>query len=206
LARRERHALCDTALGLGAQAPTLAGDWTAKDLVAHLLVREHSPLGSAGLVIGPLAGFTARAMARVARRDFEALVAQLRDPGLTPYALRPVEVLANTVEYFVHHEDLRRARPDWAPRRLPRADEDVLWRALRLGGRLLARPVDVPLRVARSDARGSMTLRRGADPLTVSGRPSELVLLLFGRDRVRGLEFDGPEESVAAVRGADLGF
>jgi uncharacterized protein (TIGR03085 family) len=206
LARRERHALCDTALILGADAPTLSDGWTAKDLVVHLLVREGSPLGSVGLLVGPLSGLTDRAMARLARRDFAVLVEKLRDPGLTPYALKPVEVLANTLEYFVHHEDLRRAHRDWQPRELPPADEDDLWRALRLGGRMLARPVDVPLRVARTDADGSITLRRGADPLTIFGKPSELALFLFGRTQVRDLTFDGPEESIAAVRAADLGI
>ena len=44
LARVERHALADTARTVGPDAPTLSGDWTARDLLAHLLVREHSPL------------------------------------------------------------------------------------------------------------------------------------------------------------------
>ena len=43
LARRERHALCDLALTLGPDAPTLCGDWTVAELVAHLLVRETQP-------------------------------------------------------------------------------------------------------------------------------------------------------------------
>ena len=33
LALDERAALCDTALALGADAPTLCGDWTVKDLL-----------------------------------------------------------------------------------------------------------------------------------------------------------------------------
>lgn len=206
LARRERHRLCDTALVLGEDAPTLCGDWTAKDLVVHLLVREGSPLGSAGLVIGPLSGLTDRAMARVGKRDFRVLVEKLRDPGLTPYAVKPIEVLGNTLEYFVHHEDLRRAQPAWKPRELAKADEDVIWRALKLGGRMLARDVDVPLRVGRADAAGTVTLQKGPDALTIVGKPSELVLFLFGRNQVRDLTFDGPAESIAAVRGADLGF
>ena len=205
LARRERHDLCDLALVLGEDAPTLCGDWTVKDLVVHLLVREHSPIASAGLVIGPLGGLTERAMARVGRRDFTVLVERLREPGLTAYAVRPVEVLANTLEYFVHHEDLRRAQPDWEPRELHPADEDALWRALRWGGRMLARSVDVPLRFARSDGAGSVRLRRGSDPVTITGRPSELALFLFGRDLVRDLVFSGDDDLVARVRRAERG-
>lgn len=206
LARRERHELCDLALVLGEDASTLCGDWTAKDLVVHLLVRETKPLGSAGLVIGPLSGRTERAMARLGKRDFAVLVERLRDPGLTPYAVRPVEVVANTLEYFVHHEDLRRAKVEWQPRELDPADEDALWRAVRLGGRTLARSVRVPFRVARSDGAGSAAIRRGNEPVTITGRPSELALFLFGRTQVRDLVFSGPEESIAAIRGADLGL
>jgi uncharacterized protein (TIGR03085 family) len=206
LARRERHDLCDLALALGPDAPTLCGDWSAKDLVVHLLVRESSVLGSAGLVVGPLSGLTDRAMARVGKGDFGGLVEKLRDPGLTPYALKPVEVLANTLEYVVHHEDLRRAQRGWEPRELAPADEDAIWKAVRLGGRMLARSVEAPLRITRSDGSGSATLRRGSEPVTITGRPSELALFLFGRTQVRDLVFSGPEESISAVRGADLGI
>ena len=44
LARRERHELCDLALTVGEDAPTLCGDWIVKDLVVHLLVRENRPM------------------------------------------------------------------------------------------------------------------------------------------------------------------
>ncbi len=52
-------------------------------------------------------------MARLARQDFAVLVERLRGHGLTPMALPPVDKLFNTVEYFVHHEDLRRAQEGW---------------------------------------------------------------------------------------------
>ncbi len=205
LARRERHALCDLALCLGEDAPTLCGSWTAKELVTHLLVREHNPLSSAGLLVGPLSGLTERAMARLGKRDFAVLVEKLRDPGLTAYALKPVEVLANTLEYFVHHEDLRRAQPDWQPRELPTADEDTIWKAIRRGGRFLTRSVDVPLRLSRTDASGTATLHRGSAPVTIFGRPSELALFVFGRTQVSDLTFEGPPASIAALRAANLG-
>ena len=120
LARRERVALCDLALVLGEDAPTLCGDWTAKDLVAHLLVRERSPLAVVG---------TGAAAVRPDRaRDGPAGAAGLRGAGRAAARPRPdtagrcrrVDKLFNTVEYFVHHEDLRRAQPDWEPRELRR--------------------------------------------------------------------------------------
>lgn len=206
LARRERHELCDLALTVGEDAPTLCGDWTVKDLVAHLLVRENSPWSAVGIVVPPLSGLTERSMERMSRQDLGVLVERLRDPGLTAFRLKPVEVVANTLEYFVHHEDVRRAQPDWEPRSLDAADEDLLWKVVRVSGRMLARPVGVPVRIRRSDTGATATLLRGEDPVVISGLPSELALFLYGRDQVRDLGFDGPPDAVTRVRDADLGF
>jgi uncharacterized protein (TIGR03085 family) len=206
LARRERHALCDLALLLGPDAPTLSAGWDARDLVAHLLVRELSPLGAAGIVVPPLAGLTERAMDRWRRRDFAVAVERLRDPRLTPYAVPPVERALNTFEFVVHHEDLRRGQPDWEPRELPAADLDTLWGLLRSGGRWLGRALPAPVVLRRTDSGAETTVRRGEDPVIVSGPVVELTLFLFGRSSTRGLTFDGPPEAVAAVRSADLGI
>ena len=199
LARTERTALCDLALALGEDAPTLCGEWTAKELVAHLLVRERSLLGAAGIALSPLAGLTDRAMARTARADFGVMVERLRHPGLSPYALPVVERALNTLEYFVHHEDLRRAQPDWTPRQLARRDESMLWSAAKVAGIGLVRPAGVPVRIARSDRDATATLRRGADPVVATGLPSELALFLYGRPSV-GVELTGPPDRVTALR------
>ena len=206
LARRERHDLCDLALELGPDAPTLTGDWTARQLVAHLFVREHRPLSALGIALPPLSGLTDRALERAGRRDYRELVAKVREPGLTPFALRPVEVLANTLEYLVHHEDLRRAQPGWTPRSLAPEDLDAVWRSIKQAGRGLARPAGVPLSIRRDDTDEVATLRGGEPSVVVSGPVVELVLFLFGRDQWRDLVFEGRDELVAKVRGADLGM
>ena len=206
LARRERIDLCDLALALGGDAPTLCGGWDAQDLVAHLLVRENRPLGAAGIALPGLARLTDREMSRMRRHEFTVLVEKLRTPGLTPYALPPVERLFNTLEFFVHHEDLRRAQPGWEPRALDQRDQSRLWSAIKVAGRGLVRPAGVPVTIRRSDTGDTAVLRRGSDPVVATGPPSELVLLLFGRDRVRDLVLDGPEDRVARLRKADLGF
>lgn len=206
LARRERHALCDLALVLGQDAPTLCGEWTAKELISHLLVREHSPLGALGIVVGTFSGLTDRAMARLSRHDFAVLVERLREPGLTPYALRPVEVLGNTLEYLVHHEDLRRAQPGWEPRQHDPADDDTIWTAIRIGGRALVRPAGVPVRIRRAATGREVTVRGGEDPVTIIGSPTEVTLFLFGRAQLRDLTFEGPAEKVAALTSANLGL
>jgi hypothetical protein len=49
-------------------------------------------------------------------------------------------------------------------------------------------------------------LRKGDGPVVVTGLPSEIVLLLFGRGQVHDLAFDGPEDRVARLRRSDLGI
>jgi uncharacterized protein (TIGR03085 family) len=205
LARRERADLCDLALVLGEDAPTLCGGWDAKDLVTHLLVRERRPIGASGILVGALSGLTDRSMARYRRQDFGVLVEKLRSPGLSPYALPAVDKAANTLEYLVHLEDLRRAQPGWQPRELDPADLDELWENLSRGAAFLGRSLPVPTVFRRSDSGAEATMRKGHDPVTVTGPVVELVLFLFGRTAVLDLDLTGPDDAVEAVRTADLG-
>ena len=192
---------------MGPDAPTRCGGWAADDLIAHLLVREKRPLGAVGIVVKPLSGLTDKAMAAEKRRSFPAMVERLREASFSVYTLPVAEELLNTLEYVVHHEDLRRAQPDWAPRDLSDADEDELWRLVKRSGPLLMRKAGVPVIVRRSDRPGkASTVRSGDDPVTITAKPSELALVMFGREQLRDVEFDGPPESVRRLRKADLGF
>ncbi len=115
MAQVERRELCDIALQVGARtSPRCAGDWTVKDLVVHLLLRERSP-AAVGIAVAPLAKLTDLEMARMGRRDFAVLVERLRTgpPRWSPYAVPRLDTMLNTLEFFVHHEDIRRAQPDW---------------------------------------------------------------------------------------------
>ncbi len=206
LARREREALCDLALELGPDAPTLCGDWTVKDLVTHLLVRERSLLGAPGIILPPLAKLTDLTMARVARQDFPSLVRQLRGRGLTPMAVPVLDRLFNTMEYVVHHEDIRRARPRWKPRTLSDGDLATVWSGLTMAGKGLVRSAGVPVVVRRSDTGASAVLGGGDDPVTITGLPVELTMFLYGRAQHRGLELTGPADSVTRLRHANLGL
>ncbi|MFT3872121.1 MAG: TIGR03085 family metal-binding protein [Nocardioides sp.] len=206
LARREREALCDLALEVGPDAPTLCEGWTVVDLVTHLLVRERTPWAAPGIVFPALSGLTDRAMDRLARRDFDTLVRQLRGRGLTPMALPPIDKLANTMEYVVHHEDIRRAQPDWVPRTLDERDLATIWSGLRAAGKGLVKRIGVPVVIRRSDIDLRAVLVGGADPVVVSGLPVEVTMFLFGRDRYRDLDLTGPDDAVAALRQAKLGF
>ena len=214
--RRERHALCETALVLGPDEPTLCEGWTVRDLIAHLLVRDSPSIAAAGISIPLMSRFTERAMAAAAREPFEAMVRRLRDPGITPYRLPGVERVVNTLEFFVHHEDLRRAQPDWEPRVLTEADQEELWRLLKGVAKLRARKVGYGLvirghtRVDATSRAGSRhletTARRGSTPIRLTGPVTELVMVLFGRRQAREVSWDGPADGLAQLRGAGLGL
>jgi uncharacterized protein (TIGR03085 family) len=204
LARREREALCDLAQTLDPAAPTLCGDWDLSALLAHLIVRERRPLQAAGIMVPQLASVTERAMARTAAKGVPAMVALLRKRPLTPYSLPVVERFTQTLEYYVHHEDIRRAQPGWEPRDLPAADVEELWSLVSRSGAYLGRGLPVPVRLVRSDRPGtSTTFKKGDDPAVVTGPVGELVLWAFGRSAVRDLSFEGPPDSVDRVRTAD---
>ena len=58
-ASRERAALVNTMRAVGPDAPTLCGEWTTRDLAAHLVLRERRPDAAAGILVPALAGYTA---------------------------------------------------------------------------------------------------------------------------------------------------
>ena len=124
----------DRPRSVGPNAPTLLEGWDVKDLVCHLLVRESSLLGAAGIAVSALSGLTDREMARLKKQPFERLVERLRTHRLTFYALPPVDAAFNTFEFFVHHEDIRRAQQGWRRRNVPAGLVDALWQALRSSG------------------------------------------------------------------------
>lgn len=201
LAAREREALSDLALALGADAPTLCAGWSARHLLAHLIVREREPWRAGGIVLPWLARHTAARVDALAEQPLEDLVARVRS---VPLPLRLVDPLWNTLEYFIHHEDLRRAQTEWDIRPLTESDEAALWRMVVLMGRGLVRPAGVP--VVISSGTRTAVLRRGEAPVRVLGPVSELALFLFGRSQVIGLTFDGPAASVERLERARLGF
>ncbi|SDS24176.1 TIGR03085 family protein [Nocardioides scoriae] len=211
MSRSERSALCNSALEAGQDAPTLCEGWSVKDLVVHLVVRERHPLGATGIVAPPLSFLTTRTSRALARQDFTALVERVRSgpPVWSPMALPPVERAANTLEFFVHHEDVRRAAPSWEPRELTTTEQGALWRSLAVAGRGAVRSSGVPVQLrwpGAPEGTGATTLRSGADPVVVSGEPSEVAMLLLGRDQHRGVTVEGPPDGVRRLRGSDLGL
>lgn len=207
MARTERDALCDLALQLGEGEPTLCGDWTVKDLVVHLLVRERSP-AAAGIVLRPLNRLTDLETRRLAARDFGMLVEKLRGgpPPWSPYAIPKLDSVFNTLEYFVHLEDIRRAQPDWAPRDLPDAQHKQLWAMVRTAGKALVRRAPSGVAIENGVTGTRVVLKAAPDQVVVHGLPGEITMFAFGRQDHAQVELLGSDEAVAALRGARLGL
>jgi len=201
VAQDERRLLTELFAEVGPDAPTLCDPWRTRDLAAHLVLRERRPDAAAGILVKRLAGHTRRVQDAYAAKPWDELVGLVRGgpPKLSPYAL--VDELVNAVEYFVHHEDVRRARDDWEPRSPDPVRDDVLWRRLGPTARMMYRksPVGVVLRRPDGEA---VVARSGADPVVLTGQVSELVVHVFGRSAAR-VEYDGADEAVRLVRGLD---
>jgi uncharacterized protein (TIGR03085 family) len=205
--RQERLALCDLLDSTGPDAPTLCEGWTTGDLAAHLVLREHRPDAAAGVLGGPLAGHTARVQQRIKERTpFADLIATIRSgpPLLSFMALPGMDERANAVEFFVHHEDVRRAAPGWAPRKLSRGEADMLWQRLRMA-RFMLRKAPVGVELARDDVEGNgpaayrITAKNATPAVTVIGSPAELTMWVMGRRDAARVRFDGTEAAVSKL-------
>jgi uncharacterized protein (TIGR03085 family) len=207
-ARTERTALADLMASVGPDAPTLCEGWTTRDLAAHLVVRASRPDAAAGIFIRPLAAHTKRVQDRVAALAWPELVARVRRrPWWAVVSEEPI----NLVEYFVHHEDVRRAQDGWHPRELPGALHAALWSRLRLQAKLVLRKTPATVTVT-APGLGSITAGRGAgngdgaDEVDLVGPPQELLLFLMGRQSRALVELAGPEAITARMRIAHYGI
>lgn len=206
-ARDERAALCDLLAELGPGQPTLCAGWQTADLAAHLVLRERRPDAGAGVMGGPLAGYTRRVQDRLlARIPFAQLVEMIRTgpPRMSMFALPGMDERANVVEYFVHHEDIRRAQPGWQPREIGTDLADDLWRRLRMA-RLMLRGAPVGVELVRADGgerpgRVRITAKAKTPVVTVTGDPAELTLWTMGRTSAANVRLDGSEADVEALR------
>jgi uncharacterized protein (TIGR03085 family) len=201
---RERAELCDLLDEVGPDAPTLCEGWAAIDLAAHLVVRERDPRAAMWILGGErFAALERSVMGKARARGFAALVEAIRrGPPVGPFRIPGVRTLLNLNEYFVHHEDVRRANGR-GPRD-DRADLDAaLWTYLRRGARLQLRKVRAAVTL---DAPGHGVVRAGSGPpVTVRGGPQELVLYLNGRRQVAAVAVTGSDDGVAALAAAKLG-
>jgi uncharacterized protein (TIGR03085 family) len=206
-ARAERVALCDLFLELGPDAPTLLEGWTTRDLAAHLVMRERRPDAAAGMLVPLLAKHAEDVRIREKERPWIELVARVREgpPVWNPMHLEPVDTMTNTIEFFVHHEDVRRAQEGWTVRDLAADLSAALTTAMDRVGGLLTRKAKVGL-VLDPDGGEPIRLRRGQPVVTIRGPIGEGVLYAYGRKDVAAVTLDGPDDATAAVAAARFGL
>ncbi|RVU15719.1 TIGR03085 family protein [Streptomyces antnestii] len=202
-AKRERLLLADLLEASGPDAPTLCDDWNARDLAAHVVVRERRADAAGGILIKQLAPRLERVQAEFAEKPFEELIQLIRTgpPRFSPFALKQIDEASNAVEFYVHTEDVRRAQPDWTPRELDPVFSDVLWSRLERMARVLGRRSPVGLVLRRPDGR-TVVAHRGTPVVTVTGEPSELLLFAFGRQDAARVETDGDKDAIGKLHEA----
>jgi uncharacterized protein (TIGR03085 family) len=214
-ARDERTALCGLLDETGPGAPTLCEGWRTVDLAAHLVMRERRPDAAVGLMGGPLAGHTRRVTELLSTRTpFPHLVQLIRSgpPAMSIYRLPGMDERLNLVEFFVHHEDVRRGANGWQPRDLSDGLTDALWQRLS-ASKLLFRRSPVGVELARDDLttdRGQrqvrMTARARTPVVTVTGHPAELILWALGRTGAAQVRLDGNTDAVRQLSTARRGL
>ncbi|BEL08978.1 TIGR03085 family metal-binding protein [Actinoplanes sichuanensis] len=203
-ARIERERLADLLTSTGPDAPTLCEGWTTRDLAAHIVVRERRPDSAVGLLIKPLAGHGESVRLARAALPYQELIAQLRTPPVwSPVSNPVVDPLANTMEMFIHHEDVRRGTGGWEPRALDREFETTLYRNLKLIVRGSLRRLGISAEIA---ANGFDPIRVGDEPqVRITGDVGEIAVFFFGRQRASRALVDGDPTLAERLRTARLG-
>jgi uncharacterized protein (TIGR03085 family) len=204
VAQRERAALVAALRDVGPDAPTLCDGWDARDLAAHLMVREYRVDAAPGILIPRFAAHTARVQDDVAEHtEWDDLVGKVAAGPPLYSPLKLLDSVANVAEMFIHHEDIRRAQPNWEPRTLDSDLTGKLRRTLGMMARLTLSKM--PARVQLRTPDGETVLIAGSGPaVTVTGAPEEL--LLFSTGRLARVDYTGDPDVVQAVQNAPKGL
>ena len=205
-AHTERLALAATLAGTDPAAPTLCTGWDASMLAAHLVLRDRRPDLQVGMLVKPLGERLATAQGQLAGSTWPDLVEKVREgPRWSLSSITVVDDLMNTLEFAVHHEDVRRAQPGWEPRDLPAAVSQGLWRSLGTVGKFSMRSAKVPLVFALPTGERAV-MRKGPEPVVVTGPALELALFTTGRRQVARVELVGSPAAVSTVRETETGM
>jgi len=211
-ARRERELLCDLFLEVGPDMPTLCGEWTTRDLAAHLVMRERRPDGAAGIGIKRLAAYGQKVQDSIAATEWTELVEKVRSgpPAWSPVRIAAIDALANTVEFYVHHEDVRRAGDVWTARELDDDLNAALVKVVSKMSKPLTRSSKVGVVLEPTDG-GSVPstpiiANKALPSVTVRGPLGELVLFVYGRQNKVEVELLGNDDDIARVVAASFGI
>jgi uncharacterized protein (TIGR03085 family) len=205
LAKTERAALADLFDEVGPDHPTKCEGWQTRDLVAHLLLRERRPDASLGIVTPIGRSYNAKVIEGYLARPWDEVVQMYRSgaPWWSPAHLDKVDDLMNGVEFFIHHEDVRRARPEWEPRTLSDSDTAELTKVVdSFYIKRAVKKAGIGVTVALPDGR-RIELRAGDPTVVVTGEPGEILIWASGRPAAK-VELTGSQQGVEALEAAGL--
>src|SRR4029079_5093317 len=168
---------------------------------------EGSP-AAVGIVVKPLEKVLDLEMRRGGRQPVHLLSETLRPgpPVWSPYAVPKLDATLNTLEYFVHHEDIRRAQPEWTARDLDAESEKLLWALVRTGGKGLTRSSPVGVTIENATTGSRAVLKAGEPSVVVRGIPSEVTLFVFASKQQAPVELIGDDADVARLSYTSLGI
>jgi uncharacterized protein (TIGR03085 family) len=203
-----REQLCDLLDELGPDAPTLLNPWTTHDLAGHLVLREHDLLAAPGLVVGGAWGRHAeRRRLAWKKAGFSDLVVTIRSgppPGF--FRIGWVRRFPNLNEFYVHHEDVRRAN-GFGPRRNSPTEDAALFRNVARAAWLLSRRLrGAGLDLVWAGTDKVIKAKRGQPTARLCGLPGELLLFLFGRRDAADVEITASPEAFEAVERTPFGM
>ncbi|HUF97225.1 MAG TPA: TIGR03085 family metal-binding protein [Ilumatobacter sp.] len=207
-ATQERRRFADLLDEIGPDAPTLCGDWTTRDLAAHIVIRDRRPDAMPGILSSKFAGYTDKVQAQLTKSDeYSEIVTKVREgaPFWSPTRIDAVDRTTNTAEFFVHLEDIRRAQPKWKPRELDVELTKDLYAVLKRGAKMMARKAPAGITLAPT-GHASLVANDQEPMVVVSGPVGELVLWLYGRQAHSQVSYDGPADAVEALRTASFGI
>lgn len=209
IAAAERSALCDTFLEVGPDAPTLCSPWRTRDLAAHLVLREHRPDLAVGAFVPRLSDRLEREQHELATAtEWPDLVEKVRSgpPAWHPTQIGAIDDAVNTLEFFIHHEDVLRAEPGFTARALPEEIEAGVWTALKRMAKVVFRKVDAGL-VLAAPGHGRIAVKAPSKhgSVTVTAAPGELALLGYGRREHAHYDARGSRSAMTALASAALG-
>lgn len=203
----ERKHLIETFERVGATAPTLCEGWDAEDLLRHLVMREIYPHRSL-LSKVPLksADESRHLVDEIEDADYDSLLETFTEgrQRYSPLQLGLVDRAMNTLEYVIHHEDLRRAQDPPIGRVLSNSDQQRIFTHLSTMAQVLflKAPVRVVLRAPGVGEFTALATKRHGRTVTITGAPLELAMYAFGRDHAH-VELSGEDEALRKFEGLD---
>lgn len=198
----ERRHLVQLMRDLGPDAPTLCEGWSTKDLAAHIAIRERRPDAALGIIAKATAKHTTKVMASYAAKPWKELLHLVEEgaPIWNPLGLPNLDSAVNLFEMFVHHEDVRRAVPEWKQRSLHAELEEALWKRMSSAGKLMWRRAKVG--IVLDNGNSQIVVKSASSSgrtVMISGSTADLVLLTYGRKAV-SVHYTGDDIDVAIAK------